>query len=78
MSKDALTLLNLAVAVSTVQALELQVPDFLNYLLLVNLVVVNHPKAPNSLVLPVINLKAAVLQLLLGVQEPLWALVVAA
>jgi hypothetical protein len=65
------------VVASTVQALALQALAFLNCLQLVNLVVVNHLKVPNNLVLPVINLKTDALQLLLGVQELLWALVVA-
>jgi len=75
-SKDALTLLNLAVAVSTVQVPELQVPDFLSYLLLVNLVVASHPVVLDNLALPVINLLTAEQQLQIGVQQPLWALVV--
>jgi hypothetical protein len=65
------------VVASTAQVLALQVLVFLNCLQLVNLVVVSLLKVPNNPVLPVINLKAAALQLPLGVQELLWALVVA-
>jgi hypothetical protein len=63
--------------VLTAQALALQALAFLNCLQLVNLVVANHPVVLASLVLPVINPKAVVLELLLNVQEPLWVLVVA-
>tara|TARA_Y100000592_G_C5345808_1_gene256456 strand:+ start:216 stop:416 length:201 start_codon:yes stop_codon:yes gene_type:complete len=65
------------VVASIAQALALQALVFLNCLQLVNLVVVNHPKVPNNLALPVINPKVVVLQLLLGVQEPLLVLVAA-
>jgi len=45
-------------------------------LLLVNLVVAGHLVVLVSLVLPVINPLAAEQQLLIGVQQPLWAAVV--
>jgi hypothetical protein len=45
-------------------------------LLLVNLVVASRPVVLNGLVLPVINLLTAAQQLLIGVQQPLWAAVV--
>jgi hypothetical protein len=47
-----------------------------HYLLLVNLVVASHPVVLNDLVLPVINPLTAEQQLQIGVQQPLWALVV--
>ena len=47
-------------------------------LLLVNLVVASRPVVLNGLVLPVINPLAAAQQLQIGVQQPLWALVVPA